>query len=1330
MATLPQYPEFPVTEDPDISSKWEEWLDGFEAMLSAMKCSKEKEMRGMLKFYIGASGRKVMKRLDGTGADDDAEGYTKLRTALNKHFTRTLNRVYGMNILHQVHQRQGESIDNFAIRVKERVATIEMEKLSRNQIIELITLAHMVNNCNDKHVKHKAIRDDLDLSNFMACARASERAEQQLKEMENATESSVNRVQGNGNKYRSDGKNSKSHRQQHQPETPDVTHPQKRRGKKCFRCGDAFPHSGECPAKNAICNKCHNVGHYAKVCHTKNVSNKVNNVENDTSSEDEYISIPCISTVRSNNKTKWAKVKLHGVMIETMIDSGSEINIIDENTFNTLPVKIGDLEDVQQSFCGYGPTSQRKELNMLGKFSVSIKCPTTMKKTVSEVHVLEGKANNLLGCMTSEKLGLIQFTNQVNEVDIFDKYKERFMGIGKMKNTTVHLNINKDVKPVIQKARRIPFHYRDKVESEMENLKSLDIIEEADGPTEWQSPIVISPKANGQIRVCLDSRAMNTAIERERYPMPTIEELIVELNGAKHFSKIDLNKGYHQLELAEDSRHITTFSTHNKVYRYKRLCFGINSAAEIFQKAVADMLHGIKGQINISDDIIIFSKTKEEHASTLDKVLMRLEEYNVTANREKCEFWKKRIRFFGHVFSGNGIEPCEDKIEAIVQASEPKSPEEVRSLLGMVQYLSRFIPNYSSIVEPLRILTKKDTPWTWSEDQVKSFENLKTSLSNWKMLSYFDVNLRTELIVDASPIGLGAMLTQRYQDEKRIIEYASRKLSPCEQRYSQTEREALGVVWGCEHFEHYLIGAEFTVITDHQPLIGILGKPASKPTARLHRLCLRLQPFKMKIEYQPGEDNPVDYLSRHPMLKDGPEKETLLDSTLGLICINAIKHYQSDSDAITLQELEEETARDEALQDIIKCIANKQWQNLNYDLNSDLQSFKNVKDELSVVDGLILRDERIVIPEKLRERAVNIAHGSHQGIVRTKALIRETIWFPGIDRMVENKVRNCIECQACTPGGHREPMKMTKMPDSPWKEVSMDFIGPFPGGEYMMVVMDDYSRFPEIEIVYSTSSQSTLPKLDAIFARQGIPEVVKTDNGPPFNGEPFAAWAKYVGFHHRKITPRWPEANGEAERFMRTLNKAVQTAQVGKGSWKQEIWKFLRHYRATPHSTTGLSPCELLNGRKLRTEIPVITKKKKTAQFEKKVIVAERRDERLKTYMKEMADERNNAKACELKIGDQVLVKQDKHNKLTPLFEPNPYTVIDRDHSMITAQSPHKTVVRNASHFKVLEPVPLGTGQPSSSSTPVAPPAHPINDRPQRSSVAKQMPNRFSDFQC
>jgi len=230
--------------------------------------------------------------------------------------------------------------------------------------------------------------------------------------------------------------------------------------------------------------------------------------------------------------------------------------------------------------------------------------------------------------------------------------------------------------------------------------------------------------------------------------------------------------------------------------------------------------------------------------------------------------------------------------------------------------------------------------------------------------------------------------------------------------------------------------------------------------------------------------------------------------------------------------------------------------------NPTLNNYAKIKDEISVYNGVVLKQNRIIIPNSLREQAIALAHTAHQGIVKTKQLAREKIWFPGIDKMIEEQLKTCIPCQAAYSGGtKRDPILSTRLPKQPWDELSIDFTGPFPSGEYLFVVIDDHSRYPEVEIVTSTSTKVVTQKLDTIFARFGIPRVVKSDNGPPFNGNDFANYAKNTGFTHRKITPLWPEANGEAERFMRTLNKFIRTSQAEGISWEKQLSTFLRHYR-------------------------------------------------------------------------------------------------------------------------------------------------------------------------
>ena len=393
---------------------------------------------------------------------------------------------------------------------------------------------------------------------------------------------------------------------------------------------------------------------------------------------------------------------------------------------------------------------------------------------------------------------------------------------------------------------------------ELDKLERQGIIEPVDGPTPWISPLVVIPKPKNpnQIRVCVDMRQPNRAILRKRHITPTVDDLIHDLNGATVFSKIDLNSGYHQLELTPDSRYITTFSTHRGLRRYTRLNFGTSSAVEVFQDAIQQTLSGIEGVRNVSDDIIIFGRHQQAHDRALHTVFARLRAKNLTLNPKKCEFNKSSIEFFGYTFPKNGVSPDPKKVAAMNNAKPPSNAHEVRSFLSMTNYCSRFIPNYSTITAPLRTLTKSEQPWTWTSSEQQGFVQLKRLLISDTILSYFNPHKKATILVDASPVGLGAILCQ----ENRVVAYANRSLSPVEQRYSQTEREALAVLFACEDFHLYIYSAQFSIITDHKLLERIFSNPSARSNVRLERWALKLQPYDFTITYSPGKTNPADYL--------------------------------------------------------------------------------------------------------------------------------------------------------------------------------------------------------------------------------------------------------------------------------------------------------------------------------------------------------------------------------------------------------------------------------------------------------------------------------------
>ena len=340
---------------------------------------------------------------------------------------------------------------------------------------------------------------------------------------------------------------------------------------------------------------------------------------------------------------------------------------------------------------------------------MSIDTGTTCK---TDLVVINGDGRSLLCRETAEKLGLLRLgpshaVNIVNtEADIKGKYKELFNGVGLLWDYKLKLNIDDSVKLVAQPVHRIPFGVREKVERKLDELLESGIIEEVpEGPTGWVSPLVVIPKADGDIRICVDMRCTNQAIVRERQPIPKIEEVLQDLNASTVFSRVDLKWGFHQILLAEESRHVTTFVTHRGLYRYTRLMFGVTLAPEKYPQLIRDVLRGCEGVANIAEDLIIYGRGEEQHDKRLLAVLDRLRETGLTLNEDKLEFRLPRLTFFGHEVTRTGIEPSEEKVAAIRQARPPQNVSEARSFLGLAQFVSKFASDLSSMAEPIQSLT-------------------------------------------------------------------------------------------------------------------------------------------------------------------------------------------------------------------------------------------------------------------------------------------------------------------------------------------------------------------------------------------------------------------------------------------------------------------------------------------------------------------------------------------------------------------------------------------------------------------------------------------------
>ena len=470
---------------------------------------------------------------------------------------------------------------------------------------------------------------------------------------------------------------------------------------KCHRCGnpDHLANSPSCPAKNRKCNKCSKIGHYASVCKTKTDEKDkgVNSVTDETEKivEDNEYAFIIDEPDNSMNNDGIIDVKVGGVSCDFLIDSGSTCNIVDRSTWEKMKFdRIAcKSEKSNTRIFAYG---QDKPLNAAGKFIANVEYQgTTLPNT--EFLVIEGSAKSILGKDTSLKLNVLRVGPKIRSPDVnyveddssFRKrmiatYSACFEGVGKLKDRKLKININPEVKPVAQKARKIPYGLQSKVEDKLKELENKGIIEKVEGPAKWASPLVVVPKSNGDIRLCTDMRRANEAIIREKFPIPTVDDILHEINGSKVFSKLDLKWGYHQLELDEDSRDITTTVTHKGHYRYTRLIFGMNNAAEYYQYHIGDAIRDCAGAHNISDDIIVHGNDQAEHDLRLEGLLQTLQEKNLTLNPEKCQFRMTKITFMGYLLSERGIGPTSSNVEAVKNARRPESASEVRSFLGLV----------------------------------------------------------------------------------------------------------------------------------------------------------------------------------------------------------------------------------------------------------------------------------------------------------------------------------------------------------------------------------------------------------------------------------------------------------------------------------------------------------------------------------------------------------------------------------------------------------------------------------------------------------------------
>ena len=877
-----------------------------------------------------------------------------------------------------------------------------------------------------------------------------------------------------------------------------------------------------------------------------------------------------LNTIGSGSHAAWnATIAVNDQVMTFKLDTGAEVTAITEPAF--LQLKDVPLQAPTKTL--HGPDQQ--PLKVLGQVTLTLS--SKGQACTHNVYVVRDLEQNLLGLPAIEELNLLAKVAEVRQEpddlgDITTQFPALFSGLGTL-NGEFQIRLKPDATPfALHTPRNVPLPLRKKVKEELSRMESLGVISKVDVPTPWCAGMVVVPKKDGTVRICVDLKPLNTAVLREAHPLPKVDDTLAQLSGAKVFSKLDANSGFWQIPIEEESRHLTTFITPFGRFCFNKMPFGISSAPEHFQRRMNEILDNLPGVLCLMDDIIVYGKDQQEHKQRLLATLQRLQTAGVTLNREKCQFGKTTLSFLGHIISADGVSPDPNKVKAIASMKTPTTTTELRRFLGMVNQLGKFTPEIAELSKPLRELLSKQSTWLWGPSQASAFQKLKAALTSPTVLAWYDPSADTKLSADASAYGLGAVLLQKVNGEEwKPVAYASRSMTETEMRYAQIEKEALATTWACERFSDYILGKTIAIETDHKPLVPLLSnKQLDNIPPRVLRFRLRLMRFDYSIVHVPGKLlYTADALSRAPQTHS---EEDLRCST----CIEAhmaaiLSQFPANEDRLDVYRKAQ--AEDPTLSEIISYCTNGRPE--KHSVKGPMKHYWQARHDLTIGEGLLLYQSRIVVPESLQHETLCKIHQGHQGIQRCRLRVTSSLWWPGVSTQMEELVKKCSTCMRLSPPV-REPMIPSPLPTYPWEKVATDLFE-FQGQHYLLLV-DYFSRYPEVIRLHSTTSASVISAMKSVFSRHGIPSTIVSDNGPQYDSAGMKAFASSYGFKHITSSPHYPQSNGQAERTVKTVKGLLQDSP--------DIFLSLLSYRATPLPWCGLSPGELLMGRRLRTDVP------------------------------------------------------------------------------------------------------------------------------------------------
>lgn len=1142
---------------------WDSYLQQLNQHFSAYAVSQPEKQKSFFLSWIGTELFELLKNLFGS-SNLDNKTFSELTGKLTEHFKIYHHIVAARYEFFKSEMKIGQTYKDWVADLRGLARDCKFvcnsDSCSASYVDEMIRDQIIV------HTPHDAVRaatlqkQQATLADVIVVAESFEATTKTVAAMKNnnnETNVNINSVQ-NKNKYK---------------KQKEINYENKL--KSCSGCFRSHTRD-KCKFRNATCNKCNKKGHISPVCMSTETKRNGGKKKNERSHND-VDNVETIFNISCNMSKVYIDLQIFNKSVKFQMDSGASISIINLTTYKLL--NKPKLVKTKRILYGFG----KKLIPILGELYTTVKCGKQEKEVIIIVVNTE-LGENLFGIDLFNKFGFqiqqvntiaVTHENKVNELCL--KYKDVFEpALGTVKDFKANIRLKPNANPQFFRSRQIPFAQMPKFKEEIERLTNLKIIKPIKF-SQWASPIVLAQKPNNAIRICGDFKvAVNQQIEIEQYPLPTRESLLHVVRHGKFFSTIDLKDAYLQMELDGDSKQIMVINTPLGLFQYQRLPYGIASAPAIFQKYMEQLLNGIEGCANYIDDIIISAPTLAEHFERLERVLDILQSKGIKCKQQKCQFLLDNITYLGRRISSQGVLPDESGVAAVKDIKPPTNIKELEAFMGKANYYHNFVPNFSSIAAPINKLRKKNTPFVWETTQQHAFEQLKQHIINAAQLAHFQDDLPLLLATDASPFGIGAVISHLYPDgSERPIAFASKTLDQHQARYSQIEKEGLAIIFGVKRFHQYLYGRKFILITDHKPLVSIFNPNKHLPTMTAHRLqrwAITLMAYTFEIKYRKTSDHGnADALSRLPAGTDDnfDQEESCFNITFDDFPINA-------------EQIRKQTENDPVLR-LVRRYVEKSWPDKLKSQHLHIKPYFNRRESLTIQNDLLCLQTdfvRVVIPDALKQQTLKLLHDGHWGVVRMKQLARQHVWWNNIDNDITQLASKCTICKV---ENQSPPKEYQSWPDAtkPWQRVHIDFAGPIFNSMWLICV-DAFSQFPYVSSMSSTTTKDTISALTAIFSIEGIPDKLVSDNGPQLTSDEFKQFCSNLGIQHVTTAPFHPASNGLAERFVRSFKSAVRKNLDDNLPLKNAVHKYLSTYRFMPNEQ-GKSPAELMRGRPIKT---------------------------------------------------------------------------------------------------------------------------------------------------